>query len=232
MKDYSGEIYGNIQVLKITNKRTKRGNVIYKCKCNKCNRIFEKSLENYRRRFKLGINSMTCGCYNRHFNNFYKNGLSNTRLRHIYDNIKLRCYNINNKNYKNYGARGIKICKEWLNEQTGFENFYNWSINNGYKENLSIDRIDVNGNYEPNNCKWSDFQEQINNRTNTIKFEYNSKTKTLTEWAREYNIPIVTLRSRISRGWSIERALNEEVHKNFKGKHSKQYYKYNNIRED
>lgn len=225
LKNYSGEVYGNIQVLEMTNKR-KRGYVVYKCKCNKCGRLFENSLEHYKRRAKLGINTMTCGCYNPHYNNFYKNGLSKTRVRFIYNNMKERCYNKNNKAYKYYGARGIKICDEWLKD---FINFYNWAINNGYKEDLSIDRINVDGNYEPNNCKWSTFQEQISNRTNTVKIEYNNIIKPLTEWARQYKIPITTLRSRLDRGWTVERALNENVHKNFKGKHSEKHYKYNNF---
>lgn len=229
LKDYSGEVFGNIKVLEITKKR-KRGYVVYKCKCNNCGRIFENSLESYKYRAKQGINTITCGCYDRHYCNFYKNGLSNTRLRYIYDGMKSRCYNKNNKEYKNYGGRGIIIDDNWLDKDKGFETFYNWAINNGYKEDLSIDRINVYGNYEPNNCKWSNFEEQINNRTNTIKFEYNGVTKTLTQWAREYNIPIVTLRSRLLRGWDIERALTKKVNKNFKGKHSKEYFKYNNLK--
>lgn len=227
LKNYSGDIYGNIEVLEMTNKR-KRNYVVYKCKCNKCGRIFENSLEHYRKRAKSGINTMTCGCYNPHYNNFYKNGLSKTRIRFIYNNMKARCYNSNDKGYKNYGGRGIKICDEWLND---FINFYNWAMSNGYKDNLTIDRIDVNGNYEPNNCKWANYEEQMNNRTNTIKLEYKGITKTLTQWAKEYNIPIETLRCRINRGWDIDRALKEKVHKNYKGQHSKKYYKYNNIEE-
>lgn len=229
LKDYSGTLYGYIEVLEMTNERKNKGYVVYKCKCNNCGRIFKNSLETYRKRAKQGINTMTCGCYDRHYNNFYKNGLSNTRLRYIYDNMKSRCYNKNNKGYKNYGGRGITICKEWLDKENGFENFYNWAINNGYKEDLSIDRINVNGNYEPKNCRWATFEEQINNRTNTIKFQYKGITKTLTEWARQYNIPIVTLRTRIARGWDIDRALHEKPHKNYTGKHSEQFYKYNNI---
>ena len=229
MRNYSGEVYQNIEVLEKTNKRKDKGYVIYKCKCKKCGRIFENYLEEYRKRYKKGIFTMTCGCYDRHHNNFYKNGLSKTRIRFIYNNMKDRCYNKNSAGYKHYGKRGIKICKEWLED---FINFYNWAINNGYKESLSIDRIDVNGNYEPTNCKWSTFQEQIMNRTNTVKIEYNGINKPLTEWAREYKIPITTLRSRIDRGWNIERALKEKVHKNFKGKHSIKHYKYNNIEEE
>ena len=228
IKNAEGNIYGYIEVLEMTNER-KRGYVVYKCKCNKCGRIFNNSIEHYRKRANAGISTMTCGCYDRHYNNFYKNGLSNTRLRYIYDNMKSRCCNKNNKSYKNYGGRGITICKEWLDKEKGFDNFYNWAIKNGYKKDLSIDRINVNGNYEPNNCRWATFDEQINNRTNTVKLEYNSIVKPLTEWAREYKIPIVTLKDRLKRGWNIERALTEKIHKNYKGKHSKKYYKYNNI---
>lgn len=229
INDYSGNIYGHIEVLEKTDKR-KRGYVVYKCKCNKCGKIFENSLQNYRRRSKLGINTMTCGCYNRHYNIFYKNGLSNTRLRYIYDNMKSRCLNRKNKGYKNYGGRGIKICDEWLNHKNGFENFYSWAMDNGYEESLSIDRIDVNGNYEPDNCRWATFQEQMNNKTNTILLKYNETEKPLTEWAREYKIPIVTLRTRIARGWNIERALKEKVHPNYKGEHTIKFLKYNNMK--
>lgn len=228
VKDFSGNVYGNIEVLEKTNRR-KRDYVVYICKCNSCGKVFENSLETYRKRAKKGITTMTCGCYDRHHNNFYKNGLSNTRLRHIYDHMKSRCYNSNNPAYKNYGYRGITICKEWLDVNNGFETFYNWAIANGYKEDLTIDRINVNGNYEPDNCRWIEFGKQMNNRRNTIKIEYNGKVYPLTDLARQYKIPIVTLRCRLSRGWSIERALNEKVHKNFKGKHSEKYYKHNNI---
>lgn len=227
IKNAEGNIYGYIEVLEMTNKR-KNGYVVYKCKCNKCGRIFENSLEHYRARAKQGIDTMTCGCYDRHHNNLYKSGLSNTRLRYIYDNMKSRCNNKNNKNYKNYGGRGITICNEWLNEENGFETFYKWAINNGYAKKLTIDRINNDGNYEPNNCRWTNFREQIINRRNMKKFNYNGIIKTLPEFAKQYNIALPTLKDRIRRGWNIERALNEKVHKNFKGKHNKKYYEYVN----
>ena len=214
IKNYIGNRYGYIEILERTKKK-KRNYAVYKCKCHKCGKIVEKTLEHLSTRKKNGFNNMTCGCYDRHKNNFYKNGLSNTKLRYTYENMKARCYNKKCNGYKHYGGRGIEVCKEWLED---FENFYNWAINNGYKDGLTIERINVDGNYEPNNCKWADFHEQMNNRSNTIKLEYNGITKSLTDWAREYNIEIVTLRTRINRGWPIERALNEKTHLNYKGK--------------
>lgn len=228
LKNYSGEIYGNIQVLEMTPKR-KKGQVVYKCKCNKCGREFENSIVDYRKRVKKGIKTVTCGCYDRHYDNFfYKNGLSKTRQRFIYNNMKARCYNKKDKRYKDYGGRGIKICDEWLND---FIDFYNWAMDNGYNDDLTIDRINNDGNYEPNNCRWITLKEQINNRRNTVFIEYNGTKKPLTEWAREYNIPINTLRKRLSTGWDIETALNKKVKKFFKGEHSEKFLKYNNLKE-
>lgn len=216
-KNYSGEQFGYIIVMSQTEKR-KHNYVVYKCKCTRCGRIFENSIEHYVQRRKNGYNNMTCGCFDKHKNNFYKNGLSNSRIYDIYNNMKQRCYNPNCKSYKYYGERGIKVCDEWKNN---FISFYDWSKNNGYENTLSIDRINVNGDYEPENCRWVSFEEQMSNKTNTTILEYNGERRTLNQWAREYGLKVCTLRTRINRGWSIDRALNEKTHSNY-CKHEKE----------
>ena len=106
--------------------------------------------------------------------------------------------------YKHYGARGIVVCDEWKNN---FEPFYDWAMTNGYEENLTIDRIDTNGNYEPSNCRWATMKEQSNNRRNNRTLTYNGQCKNVTQWAEEKGINPRTLSTRLGRGWSIERAL-------------------------
>lgn len=114
--------------------------------------------------------------------------------------------------YYEYGGRGIKICNEWLND---FMNFYNWAINNGYKEDLTIDRINNNGNYEPQNCRWATPKEQANNRRKEITsryLTYKDKTQTVKEWCNEYDINYSTLSCRINKlKWSDEKALKDFV---------------------
>ena len=146
-KNYIGQKFGYVEVLEKTNER-KNGNIVYKCKCHKCGQIINRTLCSLVSRKNKGFNNMTCGCFDFHHNNLYKHGFSNTKLLYIYSNMKQRCYNKKNSGYKNYGGRGIKVCDEWLNS---FENFYHWAIENGYEENLTIDRIDNDGNYEPIN---------------------------------------------------------------------------------
>ena len=132
------------------------------------------------------------------------NGLSKTRINNIYHNMKNRCNNPKNYRYKNYGKRGIKICDEW---QDSFLSFYNWAINNGYKEDLTLDRIDVNGNYEPSNCRWIPLRQQYYNKTDNVYYFVNGEKKCLSELAIEYNIPYQTLRKRLERGKTIKDAL-------------------------
>lgn len=138
--------------------------------------------------------------------------------------MKTRCYCKTNDRYKNYGGREITICKEWLED---FKNFYNWAINNGYQDDLTIDRIDVNGNYEPSNCRWITNYEQQSNKTDNRLITYNGETKTIAQWAREYDLKWKTLESRLNRNWNIEKALNTKPKKIHKNRIFEQYTKEN-----
>lgn len=139
----------------------------------------------------------------------FKHGKSHTRLYKTYSNIKMRCYNADNSRYRFYGARGIMMCDEWLND---FQAFYDWAMANGYQENLTIDRIDVDGNYEPTNCRWVTRQSQQNNRRDNHLIEFNGQVHTMAEWARIAGINYHTLAQRVNTyGWSVEKALTEKV---------------------
>ena len=134
-----------------------------------------------------------------------------------------RCYNPNNEHYKDYGGRGIQVCDEWHNEN-GVINFYHWAMNNGYNDNLTIDRIDVDGNYCPENCRWVDYKTQNNNKRNTPYIAYNGETHTPSEWADITGISMKAIYDRIIRDkWPVEKALTTPVFK------SEKYITYDGI---
>ena len=135
-------------------------------------------------------------------------GLSKTHLYNIWCGMVSRC---KNKEYSNYGGRGIKVCEEWTGNH-GFENFYEWAIKAGYDETKSraeqsIDRIDVDGDYCPENCRWASYVTQQNNRRNNKLIEYRGDIKTLAEWCRELEIGYSKTELRLSRGWSVKDAF-------------------------
>lgn len=121
-----------------------------------------------------------------------------------YYTIKARCNNPKYKQYKDYGARGIKMCEEWEND---FNVFYDWAMSHGYSKNLSIDRIDNNGDYSPSNCRWATKMVQQNNTRANIFLEYDGKRLTLAQWARELDVSYQMLRYRYRAGWDTERIL-------------------------
>lgn len=135
-------------------------------------------------------------------------GLRHHRLHSIWRGMLNRCYNNNQPNYINYGGRGIKICEEWKNN---FLSFYNWSINNGYDDELSIDRIDNDKDYSPENCKWSTKRTQLANRRNSLIITAFGETKSADDWSLDerckcsYN----ALWYRITKGWNHEKALTK-----------------------
>ena len=142
-----------------------------------------------------------------------KHGKSNERIFWVWRGMKLRCYVPSNNRYNRYGGRGIKVCDDWLGEH-GAENFINWALQNGYADNLTIDRIDNDGNYEPSNCRWVTQKEQANNRRSNHILEFNGKKQTMKQWADELGIKYTTLKRRIlAYHWSVEKALTTPTQK-------------------
>ena len=181
-------------------------NSFYLCECS-CEQHTQKILA---RHSIVSGNSKSCGCLAREQTSarMTTHGKSGTRLHHIWKGMYERCYCENHQQFKDYGGRGIIICDEWKND---FNSFYEWALNNGYQEDLTIDRVNNDGNYEPENCKWSTRKEQCNNQRTNRLLTYNDKTQTVSQWAEEVGLNKHTLQTRISRGWSVEDALCKPV---------------------
>lgn len=130
----------------------------------------------------------------------------NTRLYRIWRAMIARTIYPSQDAYKNYGGRGIKVCNEWRHD---FYKFKNWALSNGYRDDLTIDRMSCDGDYEPSNCRWSSRKEQNNNQRRTIRLTYEGVTKNLTEWAELMGVNYNTLHHRYRRGYSIEQILKE-----------------------
>lgn len=141
--------------------------------------------------------------------NHYIHGDSGTRLFKIWCGMRKRCNCKTYYQYYLYGGRGIKICDEWEN----YINFKKWALKNNYNNNLSIDRIDTNKNYEPNNCRWVDKYTQANNKRNNVKITYNNETHTIAEWSKILNIPYPVLWQRHKKKWKAEDILFKEYRK-------------------
>lgn len=208
--DLTGRKFGRLTVIeraedKVLPSGGRKTQWLCKCDCGNYTIVMSNNL--------IRNHTRSCGCLQKEkvFGGRKTHGLSKTRLYRIFNKIRDRCYNPNNPKYNKYGGRGITICDEWLND---FRNFYKWSMANGYKENLTIDRIDGNKGYSPENCRWVDQEEQQNNRSNNHLITYKGETKTLAQWAKELNIKESTIRSRIRYGWSIDKIFETPINNN------------------
>jgi len=203
-KDRIGQKFGRLTIIQYVSKNDNRGYYLCKCECGNEKIVSATNL------IKGDINS--CGCLareltiKRNIENKYtkKHGKSKTRLYQIWLDIKQRCYNTKQNTYKWYGAKGIKMCDEWFNDYLEFEK---WSLSNGYKENLTIDRINSKCNYEPNNCRWITMKQQLRNTSRTILITYNGKTQCLKDWCNDLGKNYQTIHGRIYTGWQPKIAL-------------------------
>lgn len=203
--DLSGKKFGKLTVIKREGSyNLPNGKHIPKwlCRCDCGNYIYNKSYA------LTSLHSKSCGCAKAEASRklLTKYGMGDTRLASIWRDMRKRCYYSNCNIYKNYGGRGIKVCSEWKDD---FMNFYNWAINNGYNDKLTIDRIDVNGNYEPSNCRWVTKKNQGNNRRNNCYLIYNNEKITLTQLANILNKNEKTISKQKLRGWSLEKILRK-----------------------
>lgn len=148
--------------------------------------------------------------YSKNNNPHFKHGLCKTRLYRIWGNAKSRCNDKKNPLFKYYGANGIGMCEEWSEK---FQAFYDWAIANGYRNNLTLDRINTNGNYCPENCRWVDMKAQARNRKSNRIIEFRGEKKHIIDWAKTLGINLKTLYSRFDNGWDAEKALTTPTNK-------------------
>lgn len=198
-----GQKYGKLTVsedLGMIKRPNGKKRHFWKCKCD-CGNVFEVRGDC----LKSG-NNKSCGCLQYEHAKTTHN-MTGTKIYRVWASMKQRCENSNDNAYKWYGSLGVKVCGEW---SKSFEKFYSWAKKSGYKEGLTIERVDVKGNYEPNNCKWITQREQLLNTRRSRVISYNGKTQTLKEWSNELGIKYMTLYSRLEK-WSIERAFEQSV---------------------
>ena len=189
-EDITGQRFGRLVALNFSHKDKNRKTYWdFQCDCGNIKTLRTDQVKNG--------NIKSCGCLKKEQDNINLNrkgsepwkydsqGLSQHPLYYKWKGMKERCYDVHSNSYKRYGGRGIEICEEWL---CSFKAFYDWSINNGWEEGLQIDRIDNNGNYEPNNCRYVTAKENCNNRSTTRKIEINGITHSITEWCEIFNI--------------------------------------------
>lgn len=201
-KNLSGQKFGYWTVVerrdKIRNNGKHRGAWLCRCDCGTEMAIDQNNL--------LSGKSRSCGCLRKELQSDRQmtHGESGTRLYNIWCAIKRRCYNRNTKEYPRYGGRGISMCEEWRNS---YESFMQWAFDNGYNQGLTIDRIDNDGDYSADNCRFVTMQEQCNNRSSNRLYTYNGETHNVTEWSNIVGVSAKTIFSRLYNGWSFERAI-------------------------
>ena len=203
MIDMTGKKYGRLTAIKLDHK-DKRNECYWLCKCDCGNTTIVSG-------YKLRTgHTRSCGCYReeKRGDRHRSHGMTDTKLYTIWRNMKARCHNPKNDMYHRYGARGIKVCDEWRNS---FNTFMEWANKAGYSEGLSIERVDIDKGYNPENCRWITKKEQYLNRSDSHLVTAFGKTQTIKEWADESGIAFDTIERRLNAyGWDAERAVSQK----------------------
>lgn len=209
--DLTGKRFGKLTVLEFAYTEQKSRKSFWKCRCD-CGNVKVICASN----LKSG-NTSSCGCgeivnRERRMNAFYdehfRHGKSYSRIHKIWAHMKERCSNPKSKDYPLYGGRGISVCEEWSGPD-GFNAFLEWAMTHGYSDELSIDRINPDGNYEPENCRWATPTKQANNRRTNRLVTIDGETKTLAEWCKQYGKNYSSVYWRIESGMTPEEALRK-----------------------
>lgn len=197
-----GQVYGRLTVIEAADDLVSQSGyhtVMWKCQCECGNVVIVRG-----KSLKGGV-TKSCGCWQREglAARASKHHGFGSRLYAVWDSMRQRCNNPKHHAYANYGGRGIKICDEW----DDYSSFHQWAARTGYDENAprgmyTLDRIDVDGEYSPKNCRWADMRNQANNRRNSIHLEYAGENLALTEWAERINVDYTTLWNRYKNGLS------------------------------
>lgn len=188
--DLTGQRFGRLVVIGVDDRNTRKTYYYCRCDCGTVKSIRSDGL--------LSGAVQSCGCLHKevateNVQQNHKHKMSRTRPYEIWQGMKKRCYNPNDVRYDRYGGRGITVCDEWRED---FSAFYSWALANGYADNLTIDRIDNNKGYSPDNCRWADAETQCRNRSSNIKITIGNATKTLTEWCEIFDVDYKTVRAR------------------------------------
>lgn len=205
--DLSNNRFGRLTVIKLD---TTKNGTRWLCKCD-CGNI--KSINAYLLKSNA---TKSCGCYNKEVARSrmtgkkfgFKHGLSKHPLMSVWDGMVQRCTNRNNINFSSYGGRGIDVCDEWKNN---YKSFYDWAINNNWSKGLQIDRINNNGNYNPNNCRIVTRSVNMRNTSRNKMLSNNGVRKCVADWAIEFNVRSNTIITQLRRGWTEERIFNKII---------------------
>lgn len=203
-EDLTGQKFGMLTV--IGRAPNKSNNVRWNCICDCGNETIQSTSH------LTSGHTKSCGCfrvrYARESHTIHGCGFDDNRLYRIWKHMKERCSNPNVKCYKRYGGKGVKVCDEWLHD---FKAFYDWAMANGYSEDLTLDRIDYNGSYSPENCRWATYKQQANNTSRNLVYEYDGRVMTLSQWSEYTGINYMTLMGRIKRGLPLEDVFNPHI---------------------